>query len=131
MKASTLLARFRRGVPLQNASEWNSDVHLPGDGIGFRLTTGSIEIELQLIEEYIAWYGYEPRLAFNRSVVLRYRFFLEQMNLAPSVCNLLPCLENESNLIYLFRTQCFQGIHPSGTARGEIAGHKRRDPKHH
>jgi hypothetical protein len=26
----------------------------------------------------------EPRLSFNRTVVLRYRFFLEQKNLAPS-----------------------------------------------
>src|SRR5271166_5636181 len=29
----------------------------------------------------------EPRLAFNRTVVLRYRFFLEQKNLAPSTIN--------------------------------------------
>src|ERR1700724_3472396 len=39
------------------------------------------------IDEFIAWYCSEPRLAFNRSVVLRYRFFLEQMNLAPSTIN--------------------------------------------
>lgn len=30
------------------------------------------------IEEFIGWYWSEPRLAFNRTVVLRYRFFLEQ-----------------------------------------------------
>jgi integrase len=36
------------------------------------------------IDEFIGWYCSEPRLAFNRSVVLRYRFFLEQKNLAPS-----------------------------------------------
>src|SRR5450755_1851266 len=29
----------------------------------------------------------EPRLAFNRTVVLRYRFFLEQKNLVPSTIN--------------------------------------------
>src|SRR6266481_9596816 len=29
------------------------------------------------IDESIGWYCSEPRLAFNRSVVLRYRFFLE------------------------------------------------------
>jgi hypothetical protein len=28
--------------------------------------------------------GVEPRLAFNRTVVLQYRFSLEQKNLAPS-----------------------------------------------
>jgi len=29
------------------------------------------------IDELIGWYCSEPRLAFNRPVVLRYRFFLE------------------------------------------------------
>src|SRR5713226_8208369 len=39
------------------------------------------------IDEFIAWYCSEPRLAFNRTVVLRYRFFLEHKNLAPSTIN--------------------------------------------
>jgi hypothetical protein len=39
------------------------------------------------IDEFIGWYCSEPRLAFNRSIVLRYRFFLEQKNLAPSTIN--------------------------------------------
>src|SRR5690348_2812140 len=39
------------------------------------------------IDEFIAWYCSEPRLAFNRTVVLRYRYFLEQNNLAPSTIN--------------------------------------------
>jgi site-specific recombinase XerC len=39
------------------------------------------------IDEFIGWYCSEPRLAFNRTVVLRYRFFLEQKNLAPSTFN--------------------------------------------
>jgi len=39
------------------------------------------------IDEFILWYCSEPRLAFNRTVVLRYRFFLEQKNLAPSTIN--------------------------------------------
>jgi site-specific recombinase XerD len=39
------------------------------------------------IEEFIGWYCSEPRLAFNRTVVLRYRFFLEKNNLAPSTIN--------------------------------------------
>jgi site-specific recombinase XerD len=38
-------------------------------------------------DEFIGWYCSEPRLAFNRTVVLRYRFFLEQKNLAPSTIN--------------------------------------------
>src|SRR5512136_1111778 len=40
------------------------------------------------IDEFISWYCSEPRLAFNRAVVLRYRFFLEQRNLAPSTINI-------------------------------------------
>ena len=39
------------------------------------------------INEFITWYCSEPRLAFNRTVVLRYRVFLEQKNLAPSTIN--------------------------------------------
>ena len=39
------------------------------------------------IDEFISWYCSEPRLALNRTVVLRYRFFLEQNNLAPSTIN--------------------------------------------
>ena len=39
------------------------------------------------IEEFIGWYCSEPRLAFNRTVVLRYRFSLEQRNLAPATIN--------------------------------------------
>jgi hypothetical protein len=35
----------------------------------------------------IGWYCSEPRLAFNRTVILRYRFFLEQNNLASSTIN--------------------------------------------
>jgi site-specific recombinase XerD len=39
------------------------------------------------IHQFIGWYCSEPRLAFNRTVVPRYRFFLEQKNLAPSTIN--------------------------------------------
>ena len=39
------------------------------------------------IEEFIGSYCSEPRLAFNRTVVPRYRFFLEQKNLAPATIN--------------------------------------------
>src|SRR3979490_3127712 len=39
------------------------------------------------IDEYIGWYCSEPRLSFNRTVLLRYRFFLEQRNLAPGTIN--------------------------------------------
>ena len=40
------------------------------------------------IEDFIAWYCSEPRLAFGRSVVLRYRYELEGRRLAPATINL-------------------------------------------
>jgi integrase len=40
------------------------------------------------IREFVAWYCSEPRLAFNRTVVLRYRIHLEHLNYAPATINL-------------------------------------------
>ena len=40
------------------------------------------------ITEFVAWYCSEPRLAFNRTVVLRYRIHLVQEHYAPATINL-------------------------------------------
>jgi len=40
------------------------------------------------IDEFVDWYCSEPRLAFNRIVVLRYRSYLESRQLAPGRVNL-------------------------------------------
>jgi integrase len=40
------------------------------------------------IDDFTAWYCSEPRLAFSRTVVLRYRLELESRRLAPSSINL-------------------------------------------
>ena len=40
------------------------------------------------IREFIVWYCSEPRLAFNKTVVTRYRISLEQANYASSTINL-------------------------------------------
>src|SRR5262245_38297090 len=40
------------------------------------------------IDDFIAWYCSEPRLAFSKTVVLRYRIELETRHLAPSTINL-------------------------------------------
>jgi len=40
------------------------------------------------ILEFIEWYCSEPRLAFNKTVVTRYRIFLEQAHYASSTINL-------------------------------------------
>src|SRR5260370_28071040 len=40
------------------------------------------------VDEFVDWYCSEPRLAFNRIVVLRYRSHLESRQLAPGTINL-------------------------------------------
>src|SRR3981189_2049421 len=40
------------------------------------------------IGDFIIWYCSEPRLAFGRTVVLRYRYYLESRQLAPATINL-------------------------------------------
>jgi integrase len=40
------------------------------------------------INDFVEWYCSEPRLAFNRTVVLRYRIHLEQKQYAPTTINL-------------------------------------------
>jgi len=40
------------------------------------------------IERFITWYCSEPRLTFNRSVVVKYRSFLERLSLSAATINL-------------------------------------------
>ncbi|HUZ93878.1 MAG TPA: hypothetical protein VMU57_03110 [Edaphobacter sp.] len=40
------------------------------------------------IRDFVEWYCSEPRLAFNKTVVTRYRIALEQRGYAPSTINL-------------------------------------------
>ena len=40
------------------------------------------------IDEFVDWYCSEPRQAFNRTVVPRYRIHLEQRHYAPATINL-------------------------------------------
>ena len=40
------------------------------------------------IDQFVAWYCSKPRLAFSRTVVLRYRIHLEQRGYAPATINL-------------------------------------------
>ena len=45
-----------------------------------------------VIERFIAWYCSEPRLTFNRSVVVRYRSFLERLSLSAATINRSTCI---------------------------------------
>ena len=40
------------------------------------------------IDDFVTWYCSEPRLAFSKTVVLRYRIELESRRLAPATINL-------------------------------------------
>src|SRR5712664_1735965 len=48
---------------------------------------GSRRVYQYAIEQFIAWYCSEPRLAFNRIVVVRYRMHLEGRGLAANTIN--------------------------------------------
>ena len=48
------------------------------------LTSASQRTYVHAIREFVAWYCSEPRLAFNRTVVLRYRIYLERRKDAPA-----------------------------------------------
>ena len=73
------------------------------------------------IDEFIGWSCSEPRLSFNRTVVLRYRFFLEQKNLAPSTTNVhlaaVRRLAYEASDTGLLRPELAAGILPTSTRR--------------
>jgi site-specific recombinase XerD len=54
-------------------------------------TLGSLESKRAYefgIDDFVAWYCSEPRLAFSKTVVLRYRLELEARRLAPATINL-------------------------------------------
>ena len=48
---------------------------------------GSRRVYEYAIDQFIAWYCSEPRLAFNRIVVVRYRMYLESRHLAANTIN--------------------------------------------
>jgi len=52
------------------------------------------------IREFIDWYCSEPRLAFNKTVVTRYRINLERPNMPPppSTCGLPPFADSPTKL---------------------------------
>src|SRR2546423_4259169 len=47
------------------------------------------------ITEFVGWYRSEPRLAFNRTVVLRYRIYLEQQQYAPTTNRAVPTFRSQ------------------------------------
>ena len=58
-----------------------------GSRISYECQRATIQAR-HAIREFIDWYCSEPRLAFNKTVVTRYRISLEQRHYAPSTINL-------------------------------------------
>jgi hypothetical protein len=65
------------------------DLEQPKSAVLNSLTSpGSQRSYDHAIREFIDWYCSEPRLAFNKAVVTRYRISLEQANYTSSTINL-------------------------------------------
>ena len=60
---------------------------------------GSRRVYEYAIDQFIAWYCSEPRLAFNRIVVVRYRMHLESRGLGANTINQQ---EHDPNRIYSY-----------------------------
>ena len=57
------------------------------------------------IDQFIAWYCSEPRLAFNRIVVVRYRMYLESRHLAANTINFAQNPFRSESLLSLIQRQ--------------------------
>ena len=78
----------------------------------------STRVYAHAIDDFIAWYCSEPRLAFGKHVVLRYRIELESRRLAPATINVR--LAAVRRLVSSLRGGR-QRIAQSGTGRGHPA----------
>ena len=62
--------------------------HAKSAALGALVSLHSRRAYKNAIEKFIAWYCSEPRLGFNRAVMLRYRSFLESLSLSAATINL-------------------------------------------
>ncbi len=62
--------------------------HAKAAALGTLVSLHSRRAYKHAMDQFIAWYCSEPRLGFNRIVVLRYRSFLESLSLAAATINL-------------------------------------------
>jgi hypothetical protein len=79
------------------------------------------------IDEFVDWYCSEPRLAFNRIVVLRYRSHLESRQLAPGTINLRLGAQTRIRSGRLRSSQRRFGCRYSSRQRGEEVRHAPRE----
>jgi integrase len=62
--------------------------HAKATVLGTLVSSHSRRAYKHAIDKFVAWYCSEPRLGFNRVVVLRYRSFLESLSLSAATINL-------------------------------------------
>ena len=62
--------------------------HAKATALGSLVSLHSRRDYKNAIDKFIAWYCSEPRLGFNRGIVLRYRSFLESLPLSAATINL-------------------------------------------
>jgi hypothetical protein len=62
--------------------------HAKAAALGTLVSLHSRRAYKNAIDKFIAWYCSEPRLGFNRAIVLRYRSFLESLSLSAATINL-------------------------------------------
>src|ERR1700735_499437 len=62
--------------------------HAKAAALGTLVSLHSRRAYKYAIDRFIAWYCSEPRIGFNRSIVLLYRSFLESLSLSAATINL-------------------------------------------
>jgi len=81
------------------------------------------------ITDFVEWYCSEPRLAFNRTVVPRYRIYLEQKQYAPTTINLrLAAVRRVAFEAAAFQTLLGLGTGRKSTPYGLIRGTRDLNP---
>jgi hypothetical protein len=74
------------GDPANNSGN-NGSAAYTLDPVGNRTSPQSRRNYRFAMDQFIAWYCSEPRLALNRTVVLRFRLYLESLGLAAATIN--------------------------------------------
>jgi integrase len=88
--------------------------HAKAAPLGTFVSSHSRRAYKNAIDKFIAWYCSEPRLGFNRAIVLRYRSFLESSLLSAAMINLrlsaIPRLADEAAEISMLSLELAIGI---------------------
>jgi len=87
-RRSVVVAMLRHGRPLlYGQTENQAELSSPSASAAGSGSPASRCVYEYAIDQFIAWYCSEPRLAFNRIVVVRYRMYLETRGLAANTIN--------------------------------------------